>query len=315
MTKIRALPALLTAAALVVLTAVAAPQQADTSLYAPHVNSDRQFSQRGYSECPATMTVKVPFGKITSVAFSYDVICVHGDHNDYVTEIRCVSSGRSTGVMHGVPGGAHAFVSGIADGLNDSAVFELHVGRSKYGSKCAGFIYAVNWTAVTSYDDALPIGLTAFGIECVPNALCVSWRTASETNCAYYCVYGSYDGDAWERAATVPCESSASFETLYETALSRPYAYVKLIRRDADGAAEKYAPVRVSCPTSATRDPYPNPTPGRLTVPVESGTADVAGILSSTKVKFSDFAIDLSGMPRGIYVVTVGGRAYRVVKL
>lgn len=181
----------------------------------------------------------------------------------------------------------------------------------------------------------LGVSLVDFSASCEGNSTIISWTTGSEFNSDYFTLERSFNGDEWERIATIDGAGTSSFLNSYNVK-DRTHSvetYYRLKQTDFDGKSELFYPIVVNC-SSKTNELiiYPNPNNGSFTVSVNSvetmGEATVFVQDMSGKVIISHDVNVLSGtntahfeninLAQGTYLVSVQGKdkkAFVPVKL
>ena len=160
----------------------------------------------------------------------------------------------------------------------------------------------------------LPVELVRFGVVRQPAGVRVAWATASEKNSAYFDVQRSTNGREFVRVATATAQGTSSQPTAYAALDDKAPAsrlYYRLRQVDLDGT-QAYSPVVTVAGTGATAagelSLYPNPATDRLvaSLPAVEGRGyrilnTVGQVLAKGPAATADPAIDLRGLPAGIY--------------
>ncbi|MBO2007713.1 T9SS type A sorting domain-containing protein [Hymenobacter negativus] len=174
----------------------------------------------------------------------------------------------------------------------------------------------------------LPVELTEFTATAEGNmAVRLTWATASEKNSQAFEVERSVDGETFASIGTVAAAGTSTSPRTYglldaKLPAGATVLYYRLKQLDADGSFS-YSPVRPVTLTGATAGLalYPNPAP--------SGTATLTGVLPGTVVTVLDplgrpvtsatadaagtaALVPPAGLPAGVYVVRVDGKALRL---
>ncbi|MEZ4721252.1 MAG: hypothetical protein R2813_05175 [Flavobacteriales bacterium] len=109
----------------------------------------------------------------------------------------------------------------------------------------------------------LPVELVAFTANCDGhNQVVVSWTTASETNCDYYTIERSHDGETWNHLSTRNGSGTTKETTSYHFIDSEPLvgqSYYRLRQTDTDGKEWVSNPVTIDKNAESTLKLYPNP--------------------------------------------------------
>lgn len=194
-----------------------------------------------------------------------------------------------------------------------------------------GVLNAENYLTPNNEPQApLPVELVSFTARLRGSAVTLNWATATETNNRGFEVQRSPNGRDFATISFKPGNGTTSTRSTYEDVDARPLtgvSYYRLKQIDIDGTFV-YSPVAIVNNTGLTEARFfPNPTTGKLTVALpQTPTTE------TLRVRISDLTgrglreqllpvsgeLDLSDLPNGTYIVTVGtGRqqvSRRVVK-
>ncbi|GAB3871091.1 hypothetical protein GCM10028824_20490 [Hymenobacter segetis] len=165
----------------------------------------------------------------------------------------------------------------------------------------------------------LPVELVSFSARRTgPTAVALAWATASEKNNAGFVVEKSADGRAFVRRGFVAGAGSSTAPHAYTfaDADAPTAAYYRLAQTDANGTVT-HSPVQFvpAADAPATLVLVPNPAHGG---PVQVLGAPAGSLLLvynslGQLVRPAAPALDVAGLPAGVYVVRAGTRAARLV--
>ena len=186
---------------------------------------------------------------------------------------------------------------------------------------------------IDNFVTPLPLLVTLTSLQAVykQDAVLLSWETVTEVHNKQFTVQWSADGRVWQPAGTVAsaaAEGNSSRPLHYAFRYDRPVPginFFRLQQEDLDGRTTLSPAVQVNVPDAgAVVRLFPNPVSGSCTVlfrgQPEGGCLvlrNAAGkIIRTLSVTARRMQVDLSGMPAGIYFITVPGRdkALPVVK-
>lgn len=163
----------------------------------------------------------------------------------------------------------------------------------------------------------LPVELVSFEATAETCVNEITWSVASETNCAYYEVWRSFDGNIWNKAGTIAGHGTSSAIHEYEfrdvDVIENGAVYYKLLQYDMDGAQHLLGSVlgvTSYCENNLSPVFYPNPVNELLQVqsPVDASFSlfDVSGkIVLEVNIAKGQSNIDLSSLAAGVYKVVV----------
>ena len=161
----------------------------------------------------------------------------------------------------------------------------------------------------------LPVQLTRFTAAAQAAGIDLSWATASEKNNDRFEIQRSTNGTDFETVGTVQGQGTSSRAHEYAYLDARPHAgqaYYRLNQVDSDGAAAFSRVVAVQWASRTEVAGYPNPSIGQLTLPVAlSGAAyrvlSPVGQVVLHGIVHADGRLDLSALPKGIYLLELTG--------
>ncbi|AII53310.1 hypothetical protein N008_15150 [Hymenobacter sp. APR13] len=164
----------------------------------------------------------------------------------------------------------------------------------------------------------LPVELKSFTAQLRNGQVNLNWVTASERNNQGFEVQRSQDGREFSTILFKKGNGTTSARSNYDAVDARPLAglsYYRLKQIDTDGKFA-YSPVVTVKNAGLTEASfYPNPTSGKLTVALPQATtaeglrvriADLTGRVLREQTLPVTGELDLTSMPAGTYMVTVG---------
>lgn len=169
----------------------------------------------------------------------------------------------------------------------------------------------------------LPVEILSFGAVAIDNKqVRVSWSTASEENNAYFTVERSLDGKKWSAIGIVPGVGNSDRIESYEFIDERPVfgrQFYRITQTDFDGKSQTFRVVGVTLTGSALEvnrfKVYPNPSSGQVKVFSENSNLEQAEIaivnqqgqemMAFENVNGRLFEIDLSHLPKGLYLIRI----------
>ncbi|WP_046242300.1 T9SS type A sorting domain-containing protein [Hymenobacter terrenus] len=242
---------------------------------------------------------------------------------DYL--LRLTASGSLDNAATALPGAAFVIGPGGTPGPTRT-VSTAGTYTATATDPATGCAYLSNAVVVTTAP--LPVELTAFtAVAEGPAAVRLAWATASELNSARFEVERSADGTRFERMATVAAAGNSSSARAYELLDSKLPAgvvtfYYRLKQVDTDGTFS-YSPVRVVVFSHKSVEGLllaPNPARATTLTGAVAGASvtvfDAVGraVLSATADAAGTAQLVLpAGLPTGVYVVRVGGKALRLM--
>ncbi|MGV3545781.1 MAG: polysaccharide lyase family 8 super-sandwich domain-containing protein [Pedobacter sp.] len=180
----------------------------------------------------------------------------------------------------------------------------------------------------------LPVQMVSFTGQAKGNAVSLNWKTASETDTDKFTLYRSTDGKNFEQLTELKAAGNSSQTVDYayrDTTLpiNMPLVYYRLKLTDKDGSVsyDHIVDVKLSLTTEGVVL-YPNPVSSTLNIsyPVNKAhkavvrIADMSGktVHSSTHQVIAgvqQLSIDVSALPKGVYLVRVADTVNKIVKL
>jgi hypothetical protein len=164
----------------------------------------------------------------------------------------------------------------------------------------------------------LPVELKSFTAQLRNSQVNLNWVTASERNNQGFEVQRSQDGREFSTLLFKQGKGTTSARSTYDAVDARPLAglsYYRLKQIDTDGKFS-YSPVVTVQNAGLTEASfYPNPTSGKLTVSLPQATtaeglrvriSDLTGRVLREQTLPVTGELDLTSLPAGTYVVTVG---------
>ncbi|MFK8164427.1 MAG: T9SS type A sorting domain-containing protein [Lewinella sp.] len=192
---------------------------------------------------------------------------------------------------------------------------------------CDELILTVHGPGISSQEInasvALPVDFIAFVAHKVDKAIQLNWATASETGSDYFEVQRSNDGAEWQALGRISGVGNSDESVTYAY-LDEAYAagdlYYRLKQVDFDGGFT-FSPV-----VSTSFNPvdgfyaYPNPATDWVTVNTQSDiellnlTGQVVlSTADAVRSGQSQFSINVSGLPSGVYLLRNGSVVKRLV--
>jgi hypothetical protein len=182
---------------------------------------------------------------------------------------------------------------------------------------------------INSTTTPLPIGLIFFSASVDNGSVQLKWATASENNSNYFEVQRSTNETTWQSLTQVKAAGNSTNTINYNTTDQingiTGDIYYRLKEVDLDGNAVYSAIQEVNVADKQQLQVFPSPAQNILYVqttnPGEriSGLFNIAGqnMLPGLRMKTigNDFySIDISGLPKGIYIVKTTSAAVEVIK-
>lgn len=205
----------------------------------------------------------------------------------------------------------------VANGLTAGQQYVLAVDGYE-GSNCDFTI--TNWAAT----GVLSVQLTDFYGIGFPYKNKIMWRTKSETECKYFELQRSFDGELFIRVAKIIGHGTTNFEHRYEyddDNIRAGKVYYRLKQVDFNGVVQMSEPILLkrSAQGSGIVSIYPNPTTNQITVALNNrqhnNTATTAQIwitsvdgktITIKKVNVNEFKkvrFDVSLLEKGMYFI------------
>ncbi|GAB2499979.1 T9SS type A sorting domain-containing protein [Algoriphagus taiwanensis] len=200
------------------------------------------------------------------------------------------------------------------------------LGGSISGNDTAGTITAGNtsnrgFLSIGSSFRILPVELLSFTAKQTETRdILIEWKTATEKNNSHFILERSFDGKNWETISLIPGAGDSLEPLSYRHLDTNPQFgrnFYRLTQVDFDGLTTVYQTIAVSLSGEPGNNlqvvVYPNPTQGRIYL--ESKNQNLDGmqveilnlngqsILQSEAIRNSRAEFDLSGLPRGIYIL------------
>lgn len=222
----------------------------------------------------------------------------------------------------------------VGTGANsEGSAGTLSLALSNTGTPYVAYSDGYAWAKYfTTGGNPVPVTLTYFTAVKQNNETKLSWQTASEANSSYFIVEHSVNGTDFSAIGKVNAAGNSSYIINYSFLHTSPVKgnnYYRLKQVDLDGKINIY-PVRlVHFGSSDIMDItlFPNPASDKITLrSSQPGIRDISLInLAGQIIKRQQpgdnqqqFDIDISGLPKGTYVVLVnagdGTKALRFVK-
>lgn len=166
------------------------------------------------------------------------------------------------------------------------------------------------WVLVSKFFP-LPVELLSFDYKCGS----LSWSTATETNCDYFQIFSSEQGDQWTLLGTVNGSGNSNQIQHYQYETSVSSTYFKLVQVDFDGNSHSYGPIYGSCKSVAIDiRVYPNPVDQLIYIVCPDNCKfelyNSMGQLMRSQTLISFNTIDISEIASGLYTVNIVGANY-----
>jgi len=200
---------------------------------------------------------------------------------------------------------------------------------------CSQFILEIHGPGIPyqriECDFELPVELLYFTTAIESNEVAINWATATETNNDYFSIERSADGKTWEEIAVVNGQGDSVEETEYNYTDEEPLegiSYYRLKQTDFDLAFSYSATevVEFRNLSIAQLKVFPNPVIDVVTIEAKDIVADRLAIYSMNgqlvsqhfivlSQNESSIQLDLSHLPKGIYIITDGKRQQKLSKV
>lgn len=170
----------------------------------------------------------------------------------------------------------------------------------------------------------LPVTWQSFSARMGSNGrVTLDWATASEVNASHFEVQRSNDSRVFTTIKSVNAMGNSLTSSFYhyeEEFLPRGTYYYRLKEVDADGQSDMTRIVSVRVEGNETVRIFPNPSSDAINV--ESSQAlkridifNSAGkLVQSAQTGEKSIRLNIAGLPKGLYVVSVDGRELKIVK-
>jgi len=182
----------------------------------------------------------------------------------------------------------------------------------------------------------LPVSLTEFNGQVLPESNLLEWTTASETNAAFFTLQASSNGQDFFNLAQIPASGNSSTARHYQYTHHQPntLTYYRLLQTDFDGIFRQVGSVisllRLSASTNLTiKQIYPNPAQNSVQIIITSDSLqpvtfciyDLTGrvVLCLDPFSFTGdttLHFDLHQQPAGVYLLSLNnGESMTLSKL
>ncbi|MEM9983682.1 MAG: T9SS type A sorting domain-containing protein, partial [Bacteroidota bacterium] len=185
-------------------------------------------------------------------------------------------------------------------------------------------------TLAQSGNTVLPVELTDFRAYQRDYRVVLTWETAGEINNHFFTVERSTDARMWQKVTRVEGAGTVQAPRQYESQDPAPPVgtiYYRLRQTNLDGSStlSQVRKVHWVEPEVLPITVYPNPVSNYLTVegsPVVLASVDVftvSGYRITNTIprqlpREDQLILDLSGLPKGTYIVTAGEEAKKIFK-
>ncbi len=175
-----------------------------------------------------------------------------------------------------------------------------------------------------------PIDLIHFSAKASNSIVEINWATATEENNDFFTIERSQDGDLWEVVSEVMGAGNSNELLEYQVVDQMPLSgisYYRLKQTDFDGAYtySKVVAVNMDEKLEIPISVYPNPATNRIQISTEQSEIDEIHIFNMLGQEFtaevsisqsgeSQFAMDISSLPVGVYIIRTNNSFVKVYK-
>jgi hypothetical protein len=176
----------------------------------------------------------------------------------------------------------------------------------------------------------LPIELLSFDAEKENQSVLLSWQTATETNNDFFTIERSANALDWESIAQIKGAGNSNVQLSYNAIDKNPLkgiSYYRLKQTDFDGAYT-YSKVMAVNRDEKLETPisvYPNPATNRIQISANQSSMNEIHIFNMLGQEFtavvsisqsgeSQFAMDISSLPIGVYIIRANDSFVKVFK-
>ncbi|MDP4246444.1 MAG: T9SS type A sorting domain-containing protein [Bacteroidota bacterium] len=182
---------------------------------------------------------------------------------------------------------------------------------------------------INSATTPLPIRLLFFAAEAGNGSVMLRWATASESNSDYFEVQRSADGTGWQSLSKVKAAGNSNGVINYHATDPIPGVagdlYYRLKQVDLDGRATYSEIQKVNAGNRRVLQVFPSPAKNILYVQTAGPGEKITGLYSITGQNVlagsslialgNDFySIDITGLPKGTYIVKTNQASVQVIK-
>lgn len=255
-------------------------------------------------------------GEVGTFSISFDLSAVPGSKT--AADLRLLIDRDNDGVFADETIGTGGVISGASD-LGGNVFSFAGVDINNGQRFTIGSVNATN--------TPLPISLTSFTARYNGSKVDLKWTTASELNNDYFTVQRSADGEAFADLFTIAGAGTTADSKTYEENDLNPLtgvSYYRLQQTDFDGSVSYSSIVKVEVwnRMEGTFDVYPNPVNQGATAYVQFSStdtnekceiivSDLTGRVVSSQpwvaITNNGIPLDVSSLPKGIYIVTISG--------
>ncbi len=233
--------------------------------------------------------------------------------------------GRNISVIRNIYGAGSITASSFAAGVNFATniyPFSAAVGDLDGDGKPDIAVPDYGSNAISVFRNAalntLPVSFLTFtGKYQSPGNALLSWKTATETNIAYYSVQRSLNSSVYAevgRVGVIGAGHQYNYTDALPPANSASTVYYRLAAVDFSGIKTYSSSVAIAINKNISITIYPNPAKGYINIQADGGVGnallfitDIAGrTVLSTKLQDKQLQqIPLGSIPRGIYTATI----------
>jgi hypothetical protein len=181
------------------------------------------------------------------------------------------------------------------------------------------------------YDNStLPIELTSFSAKKNKERVNLNWQTATEPNNDFFTIERSANALDWESIAQIKGAGNSNVQLSYNAIDKNPLkgiSYYRLKQTDFDGAYT-YSKVMAVNRDEKLETPisvYPNPATNRIQISANQSSMNEIHIFNMLGQEFtavvsisqsgeSQFAMDISSLPIGVYIIRANDSFVKVYK-
>lgn len=180
---------------------------------------------------------------------------------------------------------------------------------------------------INSSQTPLPIELMSFEAKVSDKIVQLSWRTATESNNAYFTVERSGNGTDWQSVTKIEGAGDSNELKEYQTVDYAPISgvsYYRLKQTDFDGSFSYSRIVSVQRSLEAISI-YPNPTEDQITVigtdselstfkVYDANGKNVTNMVKTLITGATSLVIDLSNLKSGYYILETASQTHKIYK-
>lgn len=165
---------------------------------------------------------------------------------------------------------------------------------------------------------ALPVRLIAFSGKSTLQGNILSWITTQESENNGFSIERSTDGKSFESIGFIEGKGNTNTDYTYNflDQIAIPLTYYRLKQIDWDGSYN-YSKI-ISVESELAIQVYPNPSQGKLKVESSLANQSLRLLTHQGKILFEkpmlpSQVIDTSGYPKGLYILMIGSKSFRII--